>query len=100
MTTTVNSIISYPGLAKFGIALGLGPRDRGFESRSPDQKSHHWRLWALTTASKVCGATPFYLTIDFSAIYGYSIIRRGVLERVTYGARHTVVGGRLFFIVS
>ena len=26
------------GLAKFGIALGLGPRDRGFESRSPDQK--------------------------------------------------------------
>ena len=27
-----------PGLAKFGIALGLGPRDRGFESRSPDQK--------------------------------------------------------------
>ena len=28
-----------PGLAKFGIALGLGPRDRGFKSRNPDQKS-------------------------------------------------------------
>ena len=26
-----------PGLAKFGIALGLGPRDRGFKSRNPDQ---------------------------------------------------------------
>lgn len=25
-----------PGLAKFGIALGLGPRDRGFKSRNPD----------------------------------------------------------------
>ena len=25
-----------PGLAKFGIAPGLGPGDRGFESRSPD----------------------------------------------------------------
>ena len=32
-------ICGQPGLAKFGIALGLGPRDRGFESRSPDQKS-------------------------------------------------------------
>ena len=30
--------IEYPGLAKFGIALGLGPRDRGFKSRNPDQK--------------------------------------------------------------
>ena len=27
----------YPDLAKFGIALDLGSRDRGFESRSPDQ---------------------------------------------------------------
>ena len=41
LTTTAtipfSASISYPGLAKFGIALGLGPRDRGFESRSPDQ---------------------------------------------------------------
>ena len=29
--------ISHPDLAKFGIALELGSRDRGFESRSPDQ---------------------------------------------------------------
>ena len=35
LTTTVK--IEYPGLAKFGIALGLGPRDRGFKSRNPDQ---------------------------------------------------------------
>ena len=28
-----------PGLAKFGIAPGLGPGDRGFKSRNPDQKS-------------------------------------------------------------
>ena len=27
----------FPGLAKFGIAPGLGPGDRGFKSRSPDQ---------------------------------------------------------------
>ena len=27
-----------PGLAKFGIAPGLGPGDRGFKSRNPDQK--------------------------------------------------------------
>ena len=31
----------HPGLAKFGIAPGLGPGDRGFESRSPDQKELH-----------------------------------------------------------
>ena len=35
-------VISYffilsPGLAKFGIAPGLGPGGRGFKSRSPDQ---------------------------------------------------------------
>ena len=29
----------YRGMAKFGIALGSGPRGRGFESRYSDQKS-------------------------------------------------------------
>ncbi len=28
----------YPGVAKFGIALGSGPRGRGFKSRHSDQK--------------------------------------------------------------
>ena len=37
LTTTAISSTEYPGLAKFGIAPGLGPGDRGFKSRSPDQ---------------------------------------------------------------
>ena len=37
LTTTAKSLTEYPGLAKFGIAPGLGPGDRGFKSRSPDQ---------------------------------------------------------------
>ena len=37
LTTTAKSSTEYPGLAKFGIAPGLGPGDRGFKSRSPDQ---------------------------------------------------------------
>ena len=32
-----NAFKKHPGLAKFGIAPGLGPGDRGFKSRSPDQ---------------------------------------------------------------
>ena len=35
---TVKSI-EYRGVAKFGIALGSGPRGHGFESRHSDQKS-------------------------------------------------------------
>ena len=34
-----NAFKKHPGLAKFGIAPGLGPGDRGFKSRSPDHKS-------------------------------------------------------------
>ena len=30
------NIMEYPGVAKFGIALGSGPRGRGFESRHSD----------------------------------------------------------------
>ena len=37
LTTMAKSLTEYPGLAKFGIAPGLGPGDRGFKSRSPDQ---------------------------------------------------------------
>lgn len=37
LTTSEKSSTEYPGLAKFGIALDLGSRDRGFKSRSPDQ---------------------------------------------------------------
>ena len=40
LTTTAKSSAEYPGLAKFGIAPGLGPGDRGFKSRSPDQKCY------------------------------------------------------------
>lgn len=29
--------LRYPGVAKLGIARGLGPQGRGFESRRPDQ---------------------------------------------------------------
>ena len=37
-------IFRYPGLAKFGIAPALGAGDRGFESRSPDQRTaDHFR---------------------------------------------------------
>ena len=36
LTTSEKSLTEYPGLAKFGIALDLGSRDRGFKSRSPD----------------------------------------------------------------
>ena len=31
--------LTNPGVAKLGIALGSGPRDRGFKSRRSDQKS-------------------------------------------------------------
>ena len=40
------------------------------------------------------------ISVDFFATFGYTIIRRGVLECVTYGAHYTVIGGCLFFIVS
>ncbi len=33
------NILVYRGMAKFGIALGSGPRGRGFESPYSDQKS-------------------------------------------------------------
>ena len=32
-------ILKYRGVAKFGIALGSGPRGHGFESRHSDQKN-------------------------------------------------------------
>ena len=45
--STEKSLTEYPGLAKFGIALDLGSRDRGFKSRSPDQNpaSFHYENW-------------------------------------------------------
>ena len=39
-------------MAKFGIALGSGPRGRGFESRCSDQKE------------KGCLCSPFLFTLD------------------------------------
>ena len=38
LTTCLTTTENHPGLAKFGIALGLGPRDRGFKSRNPDHR--------------------------------------------------------------
>ena len=35
----LNGWIKSPGVAKLGIALGSGPRGRGFKSRHSDQKS-------------------------------------------------------------
>ena len=37
MYTNMRCVI-YPGVAKFGIALGSGPRGRGFKSRHSDHK--------------------------------------------------------------
>ena len=34
---TIKRCLIYPGVAKFGIALGSGPRGRGFKSRHSDQ---------------------------------------------------------------
>ncbi len=42
-----------PGLAKFGIALGLGPRDRGFKSRNPDHQAVFYRK--RPQRSPLCG---------------------------------------------
>ena len=36
MLTKKQVIIKFPGVAKLGIALGSGPRDRGFKSRRSD----------------------------------------------------------------
>ena len=35
---TIKRCLIYPGVAKFGIALGSGPRGRGFKSRHSDHK--------------------------------------------------------------
>ena len=40
---TVKSI-KYRGVAKFGIALGSGPRGHGFESRHSDHEKSHFCL--------------------------------------------------------
>ena len=68
LTTSEKCLTEYPGLAKFGIALDLGSRDRGFKSRSPDQNpaSFHYENWRVlfvpytVTLNKI-GRTLVYL---------------------------------------
>ncbi len=38
----IKSLGEYRGVAKLGIALGSGPRGRGFESRHSDHKAHRY----------------------------------------------------------
>ena len=48
-------VIVYPGMAKLGIALGSGPRGRGFESRYSDQKEHlHFMQVLFLFAQRWC----------------------------------------------
>ena len=51
------NIMEYPGVAKFGIALGSGPRGRGFESRHSDQKEHLHFMQVLFLRSRAAFRT-------------------------------------------
>ena len=57
-----NIAVRTPGVAKLGIALGSGPRDRGFKSRHSDQI-----MIIRTTLSKLvmCSDLSFLLKIFF-----------------------------------
>ena len=46
MYTNMRCLI-YPGVAKFGIALGSGPRGRGFKSRHSDHQAEPGRVFAF-----------------------------------------------------
>ena len=81
-TAPVKFRLGDPGLAKFGIALDLGSRDRGFESRSPDHQTmeviHIYPFYSYVISPKL--SPPFLLSLvwsPWSSPYG-SVPQRSV----------------------
>ena len=89
LTTFGWNWISYPGLAKFGIALDLGSRDRGFKSRSPDQNPasfHHenWRGCFLLIYFFVYGITFLISESTYCCLRGTPTILLFILISIVY----------------
>ena len=63
MYTNMRCLI-YPGVAKFGIALGSGPRGRGFKSRHSDHEKHR-PLWAVLFCVGAGGREPTNLHLEY-----------------------------------
>ena len=79
MYTNMRCLI-YPGVAKFGIALGSGPRGRGFKSRHSDHEKHR-PLWAVLFASEQVGANPLICSWNMKTNKIYQLL--GGLLKVT-----------------
>ena len=85
---TIKRCLIYPGVAKFGIALGSGPRGRGFKSRHSDHQAEPGRMFAfglifcfttlpavlvlrLITAEIYVGSHPYNETVKYFFIVSF-----------------------------
>ena len=67
---SVGIILKYRGVAKFGIALGSGPRGHGFESRHSDQ------IRPIILIREVSEWSVLFLNIEFSPNYVIILVRQ------------------------